>query len=108
MSNEKQQTSTNAAAGSGRARGEGIACKMIRFVASEDVPGSEMQNTLTGRAPGKDHTLDVEGKPKICHHEIEFQPWQRHYRVTYFDRSKDGATRTLFIHETRVRSYEAW
>lgn len=80
-----------------KARPEGIRVKHIRFDRALDIPGSGMENALHGRA------ADPKDTPQVMH-EVEYQPWIRHHRITQFDRK--GPVKTIYIPEGWVLTWE--
>lgn len=83
-------------------RPESIAIKLARFDSTIDIPGSQISNvSVTGRNP-------TEKRPANHHHDVEFQPWLRRFRIAYVEGGKSEPTKVVYVHERFVRSYEEW
>lgn len=77
---------------------EPIAVRLIKFSPGEeqDIPGLHSSG-LTSR-------LYEKGKAARSRHELEYHPWMRHHRVTFFPDS--GEPIVCMVHESRVARWE--
>ncbi len=72
-------------------RAEAIAVRVLKFDRPTDVPGKNVADSVTCKPV-------AEGGRRW---EVEFQPWIRHHRITYFEPDKNATPDVMFIHESR-------
>lgn len=77
-------------------RPEAVRVRMLKFSDPVDIPGATMPTSVKA-------TYDATNTP---HHEIQYEPWHRHHRVSWFEAGKDEPSRIVMVPEARVMAWE--
>lgn len=73
----------------------GVPVKMLRFVRSTQVPGYPQTDVV-----------QTQKRPDGAFWEIEYVAQMRHHRISFTNPNDKRQTRTVFVHETHVQSWE--
>jgi hypothetical protein len=73
----------------------GVPVKLIRFVRSIQVPGYPQTDVV-----------QTQKRPDGAYWELEYIAAMRHHRISFTNKNDQRQTRTVFVHETHVQSWE--
>src|SRR5688572_7444711 len=77
---------------------QGIAMRVVQFSEPHTVPGAHNGSAITDRRWDK--------KASSSRHEIELQPWLRHFRITYYPQDPNSVPIVSLVHETKASRCE--